>query len=189
MPVCRPSNRAFTLVEAMISAGLFVLVLAGAYGVLVLAFRFHNRLDDSVVTFQQALLASSRMSQAIGTGSQASVVQEGDDFAFVSASPVSGPFTQDASGQLQWHKFVFFYRDQDILYKGQVTFAPTSTLPPTPLPSLLRADTDAEIVQVAKGVTSLTLTTGSGASTVIRVEGEQARKNAITLETRVTFRQ
>lgn len=173
----------------MISAGLFVLILGGAYTVLVLAFRFTSRLDDSVDTFQQALLATSKMSQAIGTGSQASVVTEGNDFAFVSAAPPAGPFTQDPTGQLEWHKFVFFYVDQNVLYKGEVTFAGSSTLPPTPLPSALRADPDAKIAKVAEGVVSLAITTGSGASTQLKVEGDSDRKNSLTLETRVTFRQ
>lgn len=183
------SRAGFTLVEAFISASLFVLVLAGAYTVLVLAFRFNRRLDDSVETFRQALLASTKMSQLIGQGSQASAVTEGNDFAFISADGPGGVFTHDPDGSLQWHKFVFFYLDSNTLYQGQVIFAPTSTLLPTPLPSTLRADPDAQISKLAEGVVSLTLTLGSGATTTMRVEGKQDRKNSLTLETRVTFRQ
>ncbi len=111
-------RKGLTLVEVLISAGLLGLVMTGVYATLVLSMRYQRKLSDSVDTFQQALLATTRMSQSLGTGAQSSMVVEPEGFAFVSAQPASGPFTHDAAGRLEWHKFVFFYLDGGNLYRG-----------------------------------------------------------------------
>lgn len=188
----RPATRALTLVEVLISAGLLGLVMTGVYATLILSMRYQRKLSDSVDTFQQALLASNRLSQSLGTGAQNSmVVEPGLGFAFVSAQPPTGPFTHDAAnGLLHWHKFVFFYLDQGNLYRGELSLtAPTTTLPPTPTLAALRADSSSSKLLVAERVEQLEVTTGTGATTKLIVRGNNEETNSTTLETRVTFRQ
>lgn len=190
VPASGPRRPGLTLVEVLISAGLLGLVMAGVYATLVLSMRYQRKLSDSVDTFNQALLATTRMSQALGTGSQSSMVVEPEGFAFVSAQPPGGPFTHDASGRLEFHKFVFFYLEQEKLYRGEVALpAPVTTAPATPTLAALRTAPGASKVLVAEGVELLQVTTGSGATTRLKMHGKNTEKNSTTLETRVTFRQ
>ena len=189
-PASRPSPRGLTLVEVLISAGLLGLVMAGVYATLVLSFRYQRKLSDSVDTFQQALLASTRMSQALGTGKQSSMVIEPEGFAFVSAQPPTGPFTHDTAGNVEWHKFVFFYLEDGDLYRGEVAFSATIAPPPTPPLAALKGDPSASRFLVAERVSELVVTTGSGASTKLKVHGKNEQdRNSTALQTRITFRQ
>lgn len=183
-------TRGLTLVEALISVSLLGLVMGGVYATLVLSLRYQRKLSDSVDTFQQAVLATGRISQALGTGAQASMVIEPDGFAFVSAQPAAGPFTHTASGQLEWHKFVFFYVESGNLFRGELPLPAPAVTPPTP-PTLavLRADPAASKLLVAEGVELLEMTTGSGATTKLRIRGKPPAANFTTVESRVTFRQ
>lgn len=186
-------RRAFTIPEVLISMGLFSLILTGVYLTLTLSLRFQSKVDDPVTTFQRALSASSKLGQAISLGVEQSVsVEFPEGLAFVSAQPPSGPFTQDASGNLEYHKFVFFYLEDDKLYKGEVPFSATTSLPATPTLATLKADSQASKILVAEKVVEMVITTGSGASTTLRVQGDQTdpkKLNEVTLRTRVTFRQ
>jgi hypothetical protein len=167
------------------------MVMTGVYAALLLSFRYQRKLSDSVDTFQQALLASTRMAQALGTGAQSSLVIEPEGFAFVSAQPVAGPFTHDpATGRLEWHKFMFFYLEGESLYRGEVDFPPTAHLPGTPPLASLKGDATARRHLVAEGVIDLSVTAGSGATTKLKLRGEDERHgNSTQLESRVTFRQ
>jgi hypothetical protein len=179
-----------TLVEVLISISLLGLMMGGVYATLVLSMRYQRKLSDSVDTFQQAVLATGRISQALGTGAQASIVVEPDGFAFVSAQPKEGPFTHTASGQLEWHKYVFFFIENGSLYRGELPLpAPTITPPVPPALSVLRADTAASKLLVAEGVELLEMTTGSGATTRLKIRGKLPGANFTTVESRVTFRQ
>lgn len=187
-PVSR--RKGLTLVEVLISAGLLGLVMAGVYATLVLSMRYQGKLSDSVDTFNQAVLATSRMSQSLGTGSQSSMMVEPEGFAFVSAQPDSGPFTHDANGRLEWHRFVFFYLEDGKLYRGEVPLAaPVVSPPSTPTLAVLKASPGAKRLLVAEGVELLEVTSGSGATTKLKMRGKNAEENSTVLETRVTFRQ
>ena len=181
--------RALTLLEVLISAGLLGLVMTGVYASLTLSLRYQGKLSDSVDTFQQALLATTRMSQALGTGKQESMVVEPEGFAFASAQPPTGPFTHDLTGKLEWHKFVFFYLDGGNLYRGDVPFPAAVVPPPTPTLAALRADGAASRFLVAERVEELTVTPGSSTKTSLKVRGKNPQTNSTTLESRVTFRQ
>lgn len=188
--VSRLRPRGLTLVEVLISAGLLGLVMAGVYATLILSMRYQRKLSDSVDTFNQALLATSRMAQSLGTGSQSSMVIEPDGFAFVSAQPDSGPFTHDVSGQLEWHRFVFFYLEDGKLYRGDVPLpGAVTTAPSTPTLATLKTSPEAKKFLVAEGVELLEVTSGSGATTKLKMRGKNAEENSTVLETRVTFRQ
>ena len=189
-PVSRPRSRGLTLVEVLISTGLLGLVMAGVYATLVLSMRYQRKLSDTVDTFNQAVLATSRMSQSLGTGCQSSMMVEPEGFAFVSAQPDSGPYTHDASGQLEWHRFVFFYLEDSKLYRGEVPLpAAVTTPPPTPPLSVLKVSPAAKRFLVAEGVDLLEVTSGSGATTRLKMRGKNVEENSTVLETRVTFRQ
>lgn len=192
-PTWRPSSsrRGMTLAEALLSTGLLGMILVGVYASLVLAMRYQAKLSDSVETFQRALLVTTQTSYALGNGAQRSLVVEPEGFAFVSARPERGTFTHDPTGMLQWHCFEFFYLEQGSLYRGTVGFPATVSLPATPPLATLRVDPAASRVLVAEGVEELIMTSGSGATTKLKVRGRTggAKTNSVTLETRVTFRQ
>lgn len=189
-PRLRLRRQGLTLVEVLISLGLLGLVMAGVYASLVLSMRYQAKLSDSVETFRRALLASTKMTQALGTGAQSSLVIAPEGFAFASAQPAEGPFTHDAQGRIEWHRFVFFYTENGDLYRGEVPLTPPTVAVPTP-PGLaaLKADARATRILVARRVELLKMEVGSGATTQIRVQGESPETNAVTLESRVTFRQ
>lgn len=168
--------------------GLFSLVLLGVYSSLTLALRFQTKLSDSTTVFERALRASSRMSYDLGTGSSESVVVEPEGFAFVSARLNSGLFTHDISGNLEWHGVIFYHLEQGNLMRGELAFP--ATINPAPIGSLQDLIDSAEARKqiLVQGVEELTLTVGSGASTVLKVKGDEAKRNALTIESRVTFR-
>ncbi|MGE0492263.1 MAG: type II secretion system protein J [Vulcanimicrobiota bacterium] len=180
-----------TLIETLISMALLSLVLLATYSALTLALRFQSRVHDSVTTFQQAAAASARIQQALGLGSAASLsIEAPTGFAFASAAAEAGPFTHDSNGDLEFHRWVFFYIDGGDLWMGEVPFAATTTLSPTPTLANLRADGSARLRRVAQGVTEMEVFGGSGAEVRLRVEGQiPERKNAVTIRNRVTFRQ
>ncbi len=175
--------------EVLISMGLFTMVLLGVYCSLTLALRFQTKLSDTTTVFERGLRASSRMSYDLGTGSSESVVVEPNGFAFVSARLDSGVFTHDPHGSLEWHGVIFYYLEEGNLMRGELPFPATST--PVPLGSIqdLIEDEDARKAILVEGVEELTLTVGSGATTILSVRGDDEKKrNLITLESRVTFR-
>lgn len=164
------------------------MILTAAYAVLILALKFNRQVDDSVTNYQQSLTAVSRMSRSLSAGAQGSLLIEAEGFSFITADPISGPFTHNSSGLLEWQNYQFFYVANSELFAGIVEMTPTVTLPVNPGLAALRADSSARIAKVAEGVESLTVTGGSGASIVVRLKGKQEATNSLTVQSRISFR-
>ncbi len=172
---------------------LLGIIMLGVYATLTLTLRYQSGLADSVETFGQALLATQKLTQALGTGAQSSlVVDPGVGLAFVSAASPTGPYQLDASGTLEYQKFVVFYLEDGRLYRGELDFPPTTVPPPTPTVANLRTDTAANRLSVAEGVVSMEVTTLDTTDSVVNlkltVQSQADRTNGTTLETGISFR-
>ena len=147
-------------------------------------------MDDSVEVYQQALRASTRISYDLGTGSQASFVHDTEGFALASARPPSGPFQIDSTGQILWQKYVFYYIEDEVMYRGEIPIdPPVSNLTSTPTINDLRTQLGGPGMIMVKKVSDFQVTQGSGASLIFKISGQQTLKNSLSLQTRISFRQ
>lgn len=182
-------SRGLTLVETLIASALLGMMMTGLYFTLVLSLRYQARVHDTADTFQRGLTVTTRLTTELGYGAASSLRVEPEGIAFLSARPVSGPFTHDVNGQVEWHRTLFFYLDGTELHMGEFEIPATTTISVPPDLATLRADSRASTRLLAKGVTNFTVTGGSGSDIFVRVQGEDDATNAVTLNTRVTFRQ
>lgn len=180
-----------TLPEVLISMGILGLVMAGVYTLIAFTIRWNAKMSDTVEVYQRAFQASNRLSYDLGTGAQSTFVYEVDGLAFASARPDSGPFQQDSAGQVLWQKYVFYYIDaKGDLYRNEEKITPPTTAPTPPVLATLKSGMASPGQLLAKKVSDLEITSGSGANVKFKVSGDRTKDpNFMTLETRVTFRQ
>lgn len=172
--------------------GIMSLVLLGVYTLLHFALRWHAKMDDTVDVYQDVLKASQKLSTDLGTGSVVSFIYEqGVGLTFASARPDSGPFQLDPSGNLLWQKQIIYYIEDDKLYRNEVPISPPSTVPPTATDlNSVKSLMSGQGQIVANKVSDLEVIPDSGASIRFTVEGDRPDSpNAITLQSRMTFRQ
>ena len=193
----------FTIPEILISTGILSLVLLACHALVAFALKWNVKMADSVETYQMALRAASRINYDLGTGNQGSFIYDVDEtdgiepngFAFASARPPAGRYQIEPNYKVLWHRYVIYYIENSVLYRHEIPIdPPVTSLPDTPDLATLRGMLSTQGAIMAERIYGLEVEAGSGASIVFRVEGKQKEKdgtksNAITLRSRMNFRQ
>ena len=202
-PRHRKSPTGFTIAEILISTGILSLVLLACYALVAFALKWNVKMTDSVETYQMALRTASRINYDLGTGNQGSFIYDVDEtdgfepngFAFASARPPAGRYQLDPSNRVLWPLYIVYYIENNVLYRHEIPIdPPVTSLPDTPDLPTLRGMLSTQGAIMAERIYGLEVEAGSGASIVFRVEGKQEEKdgtksNAITLRSRMNFRQ
>ncbi|MFN8606293.1 MAG: prepilin-type N-terminal cleavage/methylation domain-containing protein [Vulcanimicrobiota bacterium] len=180
MPISARSSgtRGFTLIELAISTAILLLMLLGCYEALVLARKYHQKLEDSTQIQRETMTALSRIERNLACASAESleVSTDGTAIRFISARSDGDFFDLDSTtGAPMWQRWVSFYQDNNSLIWKEDTLPgrplPNSNLPIFPDFPAIKANTTAHMVILSDQLFDIKFE--DGATTI-----------AITLETR-----
>lgn len=163
---------AFSLAELLIALSLMGLLLTGVYALLTLSTRSAREAEVFETVHSQALVGVAKIRQELTLTSMVSVsdLTSGPD-SIVFASPqlaLSGGepqvYTYGPNGNLEWHKWVAFYRDGSQIVRAEIPFAsPTNFPPDTPPPlSDFQALASNQKLPIARNCASLKFEPGTG---------------------------
>lgn len=193
MPVCS-RKRAFTLVELLISSAILLLMLGASYEALVLAAKYHQKLEDSSKIQQETMTVLSRLERSISAASAESLEVAADNASvrFISARDDGEFFDLDATtGKPKWHRWVGFYLDGTTLVWKEAPISPSTTLPSF-FPALvdIPLDTTARRVDLSKQVHSIFFEDGATTiSIVLETRSGAQKSNGLTVLSRVHLSQ
>jgi prepilin-type N-terminal cleavage/methylation domain-containing protein len=139
-------EKAFTMIELMVALGLMGFLLAGLYGLVTLGFRHAREAEVFETVHSEALVAVSKIRREIALTSFASVsdLSSSPDFVIFASpqKPLGAPdhqvYSYDANGNLEWHKWVCFFRDASAgtVVRAEIPFTPPVNAPPTAPPPI-----------------------------------------------------
>ena len=142
----RVRTKAFTIVELMVALGLMSFLLAGLYGLVTLGFRHAREAEVFETVHSEALIIVSKIRREVALTSFASVsdLSSAPDYVIFASpqKPLGAPdhqvYSYDANGNLEWHKWVCFFRDggAKTVVRAEIPFTPSVNAPPTTPPPI-----------------------------------------------------
>ena len=172
MRAANPRARAYTLVELIISSGLLLLMLGGAYQALVVSSQYQKKLQDSSQIQQETMTVLSKLQRALAAGTAESIEVSTDLQAlrFVSAENSQGYFQAHSSGSPLWQRWICFYLEGNQLIRKEDPFAATPTVPTTlPLIDDIKLDTTYRKTVLSEQVQSIQFLDGA-TTLVVRLQ-------------------
>jgi type II secretory pathway component PulJ len=162
----------YTLVELMISSGLLLLMLGGAYQALVVSSQYQKKLQDTSQIQQETMTVLSKLQRALAAASAESIEVSPDlqSIRFVSAENDQGYFRAHSSGSPLWQRWICYYQDGNQLVRKEDGFPSTPTVPLTlPLIDDIKLDTSYRTTVLSKQVQSVQFLDGA-TTLVIRLQ-------------------
>ncbi len=190
----RSTKRAFTLVELLISSAILLLMLGASYEALILAAKYHQKLEDSSKIQQETMTVLSRLERSISAASAESleVATDNASIRFVSARDDGEFYDLDATtGKPKWHRWVGFYLDNTSLIWKEAPIAASTSLPGF-FPALvdIPLDTTARKVVLSNQVRSILFEDGATTiSIVLETRSDAKKSNGLTVLSRVHLSQ
>jgi hypothetical protein len=133
---------AFTVVEVIVALSLLAILLTGIYGVLTLGFRNAREAEIFETVHREALVGMKKITDEVVLTTKATVnplASGSDHLVFASPQKPNGTpdhhlYTYDGNGNLQWYKWVCFYRDagNNTVYRAEIPIDPSSAPAPAP---------------------------------------------------------
>lgn len=131
----------FTVVEVIVALSLLAILLTGIYGVLVLGFQNAREAEIFETVHREALVGMRKITDEVAITTKSTVNPLGggpDHLIFASPQkPLGTPdhqlYTYDGNGNLQWYKWVCFYRDStnNTVYRAEIPLpTPPADAPP-----------------------------------------------------------
>lgn len=162
----------YTLVELLISSGLLLLMLGGAYQALVVSSQYQKKLQDTSQIQQETMTVLSKLQRALAAASAESIEVSPDlqSIRFVSAENDQGYFRAHSSGSPLWQRWICCYQDGNQLVRKEDGFPSTPTVPLTlPLIDDIKLDTSYRTTVLSKQVQSVQFLDGA-TTLVIRLQ-------------------
>jgi len=179
--------RGFSVVEMMVAMSLMGFLLAGIYGLMTLGMRHAREADVFETVHSQALVVLAKMRQEITLTSYASVsdLATAPEYVIFASpqrtldTPNHQVFSYDGTGNLEWHKWVCFFRDpvEDTVVRVEQALATPTNAPPTAPPPLtdFTAATGNDRRIVGRNCSALTFESGTAVLGSVRITVETSK--------------
>ncbi|MCA9777563.1 MAG: type II secretion system protein [Candidatus Eremiobacteraeota bacterium] len=180
-------SHAFSVVEMMVALSLMGFLLAGIYGLLTLGMRHAREADVFETVHSQALIALAKMRQEVTLTSYASLNDLStapDHLIFASPQRTLDTsnhqvFTYDGTGNLEWHKWVCFFRDptENTVVRVELPLSPATNAPPTNPPPLadFTVATGKDRRTIARNCSALSFENGTAVLGSVRMTVETSK--------------
>lgn len=181
-----------TVLEVLISSGLFVFVLGIVYASLQMGLDAYRRTERFATIQQQAMRGIRYVSEDLASAPRAGVSLTSGTAIVLSARRADGAVQFGADGHPMWQGWVTYRLQGGDLVRRETPISPTPDVPdPVPSLSAILAMPATEERAVAHDVTALEFVLGTTSAEVrlTASEGDPANRTLVRLLDRVFFRQ
>lgn len=185
-------SRGATVVEVLISSGLFLFVLGIIYASLQMGLDAYRRTERFATIQQQAMRGIRYVSEDLASAPRAGVRLASGSAIVLSARRADGVVGFGADGHALWQGWVSYRLQDGELVRRETPITPSPDIPdPVPTLSALLAMPAAEERVVAHDVTALefTVATTSAEIRLTASQGDPSQRTLVRLLDRVFFRQ
>ena len=174
------------------------MMLGGAYEALILATRYHQKLNDATQIQQETMTLLGKLERSVSAASGDSLEVSPDNTAirFASARTSDEFFDLDPSGSPRWHSWVCYYLEgTTLICKDKILPAPFTATPPAtgfsyPTIDDIKLDNTARRTELSTQVGKILFEDGaSTVSIVLETQSKAKFANGLTVLVRVHLAQ
>ncbi|MEW6279998.1 MAG: hypothetical protein AB1758_15320 [Candidatus Eremiobacterota bacterium] len=183
-------NQGASIIELLVYAAVFLLMLGMVYASLLLALNYYHGTRNFSALQQNVLVAAGELSEELARAPSDRVSTQTDAIVFLSPTRPQGGVAYDGTGHLYWQKWVCYYRDpQNQLRRKELPITPVVD-PPSPVPAAATLIGDANLPSrlVAPEITAFTFGAPPGQFVTITASNTERGGAGITVTTGTTFR-